>query len=291
MGNFDNLFENKNAGKQAEQPFDKEAWAQRKQEERAHLYETIDGMTDLTLSGPEALSNYLTMQSRLGRTSVSNALLVLAQNPEASYVMSFDDWHERGRSVKRDEKAIQVLEASGEYERADGTTGTRFDVKRVFDVSQTYGKPLRERTQASLRSRLKALATDTPVPIKVSDNVSQEMGAMYSDKENTIYVARNMEGETLFAALACELVHAENMTGDASRDAFISSCAADIVCLRYGVATAPSCDRIPESVSKLDVSEKRAMLGSIREAACDIMERMDKNLYAERQQQKNQPER
>jgi hypothetical protein len=33
------------------------------------------------------------------------------------------------------------------------------------------------------------------------------------------------------------------------------------------------------------------MLGSIREAACDIMERMDKNLYAERQQQKNQPER
>ena len=97
MENFDNLFENQYVGKQAARPFDKEAWAQRKQEERAHLYETIDGMTDLTLSGPEALSNYLTMQSQLGRTSVSNTLLILAQNPEASYVMIFDDWHERGR--------------------------------------------------------------------------------------------------------------------------------------------------------------------------------------------------
>jgi hypothetical protein len=291
MENFDNLFENQNAGKQAARPFDKEAWAQRKQAERAHLYETIDGMTDLTLSGPEALSNYLTMQSRLGRTSVSNTLLILAQNPEASYVMSFDDWHERGRSVKRDEKAIQVLEANGEYERADGTIGTSFDVKRVFDVSQTYGKPLRERTLASMRSRLKALATGTPVPIKVSDNVSQDMGAMYSDKDNTVYVARNMEGDPLFAVLTCELVHAENMTGNASRDAFISSCAADIVCLRYGVTAAPSCDKIPEGVSELDASEKRAVLGSIREAACDIMERVDKNLYVERQQQKNQPER
>jgi hypothetical protein len=41
----------------------------------------------------------------------------------------------------------------------------------------------------------------------------------------------------------------------------------------------------------LDTSGKRAVLGSIREAACDIMERVERNLYAERQQQKNQPER
>ncbi len=135
MENFDNLLENQNTRRQADQPFDKEAWAQRKQAERAHLYETIDGMTDLTLSSPEALLSYLAMQSRLGRTSVSNTLLILAQNPEASYFMSFDDWHDRGRSVKRNEKALQVLEASGEYERADGTMGTNFDVKRVFDVN------------------------------------------------------------------------------------------------------------------------------------------------------------
>ncbi len=290
MENFDNLFENQNNGKQENQPFDKEAWAQRKQEERAHLYETIDGMTDLTLSGPEALSNYLAMQSRLGRTSVSNTLLILAQNPEASYVMSFDDWHERGRSVKRNEKALQLLEASGEYEREDGTMGTSFDVKRVFDISQTYGKPVRERTQAPMRSRLKALVTDTPVPVKVSDSVSQGMGALYSVKDSTVYVARDMDGAALFAAIACELVHAENMTDAPARDAFISSCAAVIVCRRYGI-DAPAYDRIPEALTNLDTSEKRAVLGSIREAACDIIERVDRNLYAERQQQKNQPER
>jgi hypothetical protein len=291
MENFDSLFENQNSGFDRSQPFDKEAWAARKQEQRAHLYETIDGITDLTLSSPEALSKYLEMQSRLGRTSVANTLLILEQKPDASYVMGFDDWHERGRAVKRNEKALLVLEANGEYERADGTMGTSFDAKRVFDISQTHGKPIRERVQAPIRLRLKALATDTPVPIRVSDSVSKDIGVLYSDKDNTIYVARNLEGETLFAVLTCELVHAENMTGDASRDAFISSCAADIVCMRYGVTVVPSCDHIPESISSLETTEKRAVLGSIREAACAITERMDRNLYAERQQQRDHPER
>jgi hypothetical protein len=290
MENYDTLFENQNAAQRQDQPFDKEAWAQRKQEERAHLYETIDGMADKTLSDPAALSGYLSMQSRLGRTSVANTLLVLAQKPDASYVMSFDDWHQRGRAVRRNEKVLLVLEAGGEYERADGTIGTGFDVKRVFDVSQTHGQPLRERTQAPIRSRLKALATDTPVPVRVSDAVSQEIGALYSDKDNTVYVAQNMDGETLFAAIACELVNAANMTDSPARDAFISSCAAGIVCKRYGI-DAPDRDSIPESISGLDTSGKRVVLGSIREAACDIMERVDKNLYAERQQQKDQPER
>ena len=275
MENYDSLFENQSTEKQANQPFDKEAWAQRKQEERALLYETIDGMTDLTLSSPEALSNYLNMQSQLGRTSVSNTLLILAQKPDASYVMSYDDWQQKDRAVKRNEKALQVLEASGEYQREDGTMKTNFDVKRVFDVSQTSGKPLRERTQAPTRSRLKALVTDTLVPVKVSDSVSQDMGALYSVKDNTVYVARDMDGAALFAAIACELVHAENVTDAPARDAFISSCAANIVCTRYGIDT-PACDRIPEGVTELDTSEKRAVLGSIRKAACDIMERLDK---------------
>lgn len=104
--------------------------------------------------------------------------------------------------------------------------GTSFDAKRVFDVSQTQGKPLREHEQASIRSKLKALVTDTPVPVKVSDSVSQEIGALYSDKDNTMYVARNMDGEALFAHIACELAHSENTTDDPSRDAFTSSCAA-----------------------------------------------------------------
>ncbi len=291
MENFDNLFESQSTGFNNDQPFDKEAWAQRKQAERAKLYEAIDGMTDLMFSSPKTLSDYLVMQSRLGRTSVANTLLVLAQKPDATYVMSFDDWHQRGRSVKRNEKALMVLEANGEYQREDGTTGTSFDAKRVFDVSQTQGKPLREREQASIRSKLKALVTDTPVPINVSESISQEIGALYSDKDNTVYVARNMDGEALFAHIACELAHAENMTDEPSRDAFISSCAADIVCRRYGISYAASSEQIADSVTRLDTASKRAVLGRIREAACDIMERVDRNLYAERQQQKNQPER
>jgi hypothetical protein len=291
MENFDSLFEYQSSQSNNDEPFDKVAWAQRKQAERAKLYEAIDGMTDLTFSSAKTLSDYLGMQSRLGRTSVANTLLVLAQKPDATYVMSFDDWHQRGRSVKRNEKALMVLEANGEYQREDGTMGTSFDAKRVFDVSQTQGKPLREREQASIRSKLKSLVTDTPVPVKVSDSVSQEVGALYSDKDNTVFVARNMGGESLFAHIACELAHAGNTTDEPSRDAFISSCAADIVCRRYSISYVSSNEQIPDSVMRLDTASKRAVLGRIREAACDIMERVDRNLYAERQQQKNQPER
>lgn len=214
MENYDNLFENQSAGQQNSQSFDKEAWAERKQAERVRLYETIDETADKTLSHPGALSDYLTMQSKLGRTSVANTLLVMAQKPDTSYINSFDDWHQRGRSVKQNEKALLVLEANGEYERDDGTMGTSFDVKRVFDISQTHGQPLRKRTQVPVRSRLKALVTDTPVPVKVSDAVSQDIGALYSDKDKAVYAARNMDGETLFAVIACELVHSENITDD-----------------------------------------------------------------------------
>ena len=290
MENLDSLFENQNSGFDHSQPFDEEAWAARKQEQRAHLYETIDGMTDLTLSSAEALSKYLDMQSRLGRTSLSNTLLILAQRPDASYVMDFDDWHERGRSVKRNEKALLVLEANGEYERGDGTMGVRFDAKRVFDVSQTHGKPLRERTQVPIRSTLKALVKDSPFPVGLSDEVPQELGAQHSKEEKAVYVARNLDGETLFTVIARELAHVETMTGDYTVDEFISNSAAGILCRRYGV-TPPVCDGIPESVSSMDRAEKKAVLGDIREAACEIMERVDRNLYAERQQQRDQPER
>lgn len=285
MENFDSLFENQNTAQQPGQPFDKEAWAERKQAERAQLYETIDETADKTLSDPDALSEFLNMQSRLGRTSVSNTLLVMAQKPDATYVMSFDDWQQRGRAVKRNEKALLVLEASGEYERGDGTMGTSFDAKRVFDVSQTHGKPLRERTQEPIRSKLKALVTDTPIPVKVSDTVSQGIGALYSDTDNTVYAARNMDGHALFFTVARELARAEH-----GGDTFTCDCAANIACLRYSVP-ARFCDSIPEAVSGLDAREKREVLGSIREAACDIIERVDRNLYAERQQQKSQPER
>ena len=283
MENYDNLFEQQPEKK--EQPFDRESWAEQKREQRQELYDLIDEMSEKTLADPSALSDYLNMQSKLGKTSVANTLLVVAQKPDATFIANYDDWQKRGRSVKRGEKGTMVLEANGEYERPDGTMGVNFDVKRVFDISQTYGKPARERTNPPIKTALKAITTNVPVPVKLSESVSQSVGAMYSEKDNTVYVARGVEGNELFFALSRELARAHS-----GQETFICDCAANIACLRYGVP-AKYCDRIPDEIASLESREKRSALNIVREAACEITERVDRNLFAERQQSRNEPVR
>lgn len=283
MENYDNLFEQQ--PEQTEQPFDREAWAQQKREQRQELYNLIEEMLEKTLADPSALSDYLNMQARLGKTSVANTLLMIAQKPNATFISGFDDWQRRGRSVKRGEKAALVLEANGEYERSDGTIGINFDVKRVFDISQTYGKPIRERTAPPIKTALKAITTNVPVPVKLSEGISQSVGAMYSEKDNTVYVARGVEGNELFFALSRELARAHS-----GANTFVCDCAANVACLRYGVP-AKYCDRIPDEIAALESREKRSALNIVRDAACEIAERVDRNHFAERQQSRNDPVR
>lgn len=285
MENFDSLFSSQQQC--SEQPFDKKQWAQQKQEKRQELYDTIDEMADRTLSEPEMLAAYIKTQARLGMTSVANTLLIAAQKPEASYVMSYDDWTQKGRSVKRGENGFFILEANGEYTREDGSLATSYDAKCVFGISQTHGKPIQQRATLSmpLRSKLKALMTDAPVPIKSSENVTESVGALYSQEDNTVYVARSSDWNKLFFAIARELARS-----DGEKDTFLCDCAANIVCERFGIPPI-KCDQIPDEYSSLDVWEKRSALGKAREAACEIVERALRTLYAERQQQKNQPGR
>lgn len=283
MENYDNLFEQQ--PEQTEQPFDREAWARQKREQRQELYNLIEEMSEKTLTDPSALSDYLNMQARLGKTSVANTMLMIAQKPNATFISGFDDWQRRGRSVKRGEKAALVLEANGEYERSDGTIGINFDVKRVFDISQTYGKPIRERTAPPIKTALKAITTNVPVPVKLSEGISQSVGAMYSEKDNTVYVARGVEGNELFFALSRELARAHS-----GADTFVCDCAANVACLRYGVP-AKYCDRIPDEITALEVRKKRSALNAVRESACEIIERVDRNLFAERQQSHSEPVR
>ena len=283
MENYDNLFEQQ--PEQTEQPFDREVWVQQKREQRQELYNLIEEMSEKTLTDPSALSDYLNMQARLGKASVANTLLMIAQKPNATFISGFDDWQKRGRSVKRGEKAALVLEANGEYERPDGTMGVNFDVKRVFDISQTYGKPIRERTAPPIKTALKAITTNVPVPVKLSEGISQSVGAMYSEKDNTVYVARGVEGNELFFALSRELARAHS-----GANTFVCDCAANVACLRYGVP-AKYCDRIPDEIAALESREKRSALNIVRDAACEIAERVDRNLFAERQQSRNDPVR
>lgn len=287
MENYDALFgqNTKEEPQQPERTFDREAWAEQKREQRERLYDMVEKMSDKTLSDPAALADYLNVQARLGKTSVSNALLITAQKPDATFVAPFEDWQKRGRSVRKGEKGLNVLEANGEYERPDGTTGVNFDVKAVFDVSQTYGQPMRERTAPSIKSALKGITTDMPVPVNLAEDIPEGVTAIYNENDKSIHVSRGSNGNDLFFALSRELARAQ--TG---QNTFICDCAANIACLRYGIpAKLP--DRIPDEIAMMESREKRGALNIVREAAVEITSRVDRNLFAERQQSRNEPSR
>ena len=114
MPNFDDLFAPQSVQRE-DTPFDKDAWAAKKQAERESVYEMIDRYaTDMSGDGG-LFRAYLDVQARFDRYSVSNAILVAAQCPEATRLADFDHWKESGVYVKRGADAITILEPGKEY--------------------------------------------------------------------------------------------------------------------------------------------------------------------------------
>ena len=266
-----------------EQAFSKEAYAERKKQEREALNELIEKTAERVLSEPKALAGYLQIQARLGQASVNNALLAFVQKPDATQLFSYEEWRKRGRNVQRGEgeHAVKQFRKGGEYTRTDGTMATGFRVERCFDLSQTYGRPVAERPvlKTPIKNRLKALMTGTPVPVRLSDNVPENVGALYTG--NAIEVARGQEGGPLFFPIARALIRAKGMD-----DVFLCDCAASAACLRLGVA--PQYPKnIPEELTAMDAKDKRAVLGEIREAACELSGRVEENLRIEQRREEN----
>lgn len=266
-----------------------EEWIQKKKEERESLYSMAEQMANEVLSSPEKLNQYLQLQANLGKASTRNVLLTFAQKPEATFILSAEEWGERGRGIRRGEgsKAIKQFRADKEYTKENGDVVMGYKVERCFDVSQTYGNPTSERASVGMpmRSKIKALMKDTPVPVKLSEKVPQNLGALYSEKEDTIFVAPNMEGEALFFTVARELARA-----DGCDSTFLCECAASVTCRRFGIEPKTIND-IPADYVVMDSKDKRSLLDEVREAATELNARIDRNLYAERLQKKEQPER
>ena len=76
--------------------FDKEEWASRKQQDREAAYAMVDDTLKKMGTNGKAFQTYLDVQSKFERYSVSNALLVAAQKPEATDLGDANFWRGRG---------------------------------------------------------------------------------------------------------------------------------------------------------------------------------------------------
>ena len=276
MNNFDDILESSAARNNLnDQPFDKDAWAEKKQAERQAVYEMADAAAAEVCADGEKFRAYLDTQTRFDRYSVTNALLILAQMPEATQLKDFDGWKDAGASIKRQQKGISILEPGEEYTREDGTIGTSYNVKKVFDISQTTasssrtpyrsfppkgeklarsvapplptksddfaGTPSTTQPTVSVDDRLllKALIHRPPVPIQMVDELPGNMGALYDHDQQVIFVRRGMDAPNIFRSVSMELAHAEIASAreDYTRDsaAFSAYCASYMLCRKNGV--------------------------------------------------------
>lgn len=292
-----NDFKPKKAG--GNQPkLSKEEYAEKKKAEKERVYQMVDDTAMQIVSDPEKFRAFLDTQSRMDRYSAANALLIFNQLPEATQLKDFDDWGKDNVKIVKGAKSISILEPV-EYARQDGTTGVSYNVKKMFDVSQTNG---RQTPAVSVNRDPKALITTMldacPVEVESTNELPYpNMAAFYNNEKQTLYVKRNV-GDSVAVAqcVAQELGHAQlsiNSDTYSRRDmGFQAVCIGYMLCKKYGVDTQNfAIDRIPESLKEKEPKEIRAELSKTRNAMSEINSRISEELYRKKQERSKEHER
>ena len=279
MNDFDEIMAKANGSNttQTKKPFDKSAWIEKKQQERQEVYDLMDKTADEVKTDINKYKQYLDVQGRFDKYSVGNALVISASLPNATQLKEFDDWKEIGAFIKKGENGIKILEPGDPYTRADGSSGISYNVKKMFDISQTTSNQKTKTISYDDRVKLTALLKDCPVDIKAVDEIPNSNNVVEWNKEdNALYVRRGGETTEIFKQLAKELTRVGlEETGNSELDNFKCVSTSYMLCKKYGIDVSNiSINSIPEVFKNMSASEVRNELTSMRSAMEDINTRM-----------------
>jgi hypothetical protein len=282
MSGFDDLLNNTPASQQPQ--LSKEEYAAKKQTERDAVF-TVSDQTAMAVAGDgDKFQQYLDIQSKFDRYSAVNAMLIMAQKPEATRVGSFDHWKGRGGSVRTGETGIAILEPHN-YTKEDGSPGVGYDIKKVFDISQIDTRrmtPTKPPPTPTERQLLSALISKAPMKITGVETLPDSQGAMTDPQTGEIQVRKGMEFVDTFKSVAYEMGYYE-ADRDANKipvnPAFVGYCTAYMLSKKYGVDTqAYDFSHAPEVLRGLNPQGVKEQLGIIRDAAEAIGAKMAKQL-------------
>ena len=187
----------------------------------------------------EKYMRYLSVMSRFHRYSVNNTMLIYMQKPDATLVAGYNKWKNQfERHVKRGEHGITIIAPTPykkkiEEQKLDPDTKAPmldkdgkvimeekeieiplFRPVKVFDVSQTDGKPLPE-LASSLTGNvqnyevfLEALRRSAPVPIEFEPMAANMDGYFSSDRQRIALRPGMSEVQTVSAAIH-EIAHSK----------------------------------------------------------------------------------
>ena len=215
--------------------------AENKPTNRERLREITDGIEQgiKELFESEKYMHYLSVMSRFHRYSVNNTMLIYMQKPDATLVAGYNKWKDQfERHVKKGEHGITII-APTPYKKKieeqkldpdtkapildqDGKIITEekeieipmFRPVKVFDVSQTDGKPLPE-LASSLSGTvenydvfMEALRRSSPVPITIEAMPDDTDGYFYIDNPR-ISVRFGMSEVQTVSASVHEIAHSK----------------------------------------------------------------------------------
>ena len=276
----------------------REEYAEKMRKEKEAVYQMADETATEIVANPEKFKAFLDTQSRLDRYSAVNALLIFKQRPDASQLKNFDDWSKENVKIQKGAKSVSILEPV-EYAKRDGTIGISYNVKKVFDISQTNGKkPPAPSVNRDPKALITTMLDSSPVNVEATDELPYpNMAAFYNNEEQTLYVKRDV-GDSVAVAqcVAQELGHAQLSINSESYSradmGFQAVCIGYMLCKKYGVDTQNfAINRIPDSHSSKEPKDIRFELSKTRNAMADIHTRISDELYKKKQERSKDYER
>ena len=187
----------------------------------------------------EKYMRYLSVLSRFHRYSVNNTMLIYMQKPDATLVAGYNKWQNQfDRHVKKGEHGITIIAPTPykkkiEEQKLDPDTKTpildkdgkivteekeikipMFRPVKVFDVSQTDGKPLPELASTlsgnvpNYEVFMEALRRSAPVPITF-EAMAANMDGYFSANHQKIAIRQGMSEVQTVSATIHEIAHSK----------------------------------------------------------------------------------
>lgn len=178
-------------------------------------------------------------------------------------------------------------------------TGVSYNVKKVFDVSQTNGRKTPAPTaNKDPKALITAMLDSSLVEVEACDELPYpNMAAFYNNDKQTLFVKRNT-GDSVAVAqcVAQELGHAQLSINSErysrSEMGFPAVCIGYMLCKKYGVDTQNfAINRIPDSLKEMEPKGVRAELSRTRNAMSEVHSRISEVQYKQKQARSKEYER
>lgn len=245
-----------------------EEYSELKRQEKAEVFDLLSAATQ-KLIRPEGLKAYADKQAQLLRHSVSNVLLIMEQDPEATWVRTYDDWKADGVAVLKGEAGLRTL-GSYRFQKEDGTIGMGSKVVKMFDVKQTAIKDFNIEGPG-YRKVPEVITGIYPASVDVQDLPNGEL-AVYDPDDRLIRVKEGLDPMTKMFVVTREvsMYHLADFHENGREETMAEAeLAAYILVKHYGFDT-PDVDfsKLTETYPGKEEKAVRAELGRIK-FACD----------------------